>query len=42
VRPLKAWVKSCEIKGGGHEMAAMMLILKAAPLFYSLAVFERI
>ena len=27
VRPKKAWQKSCEIKGGGQEMAAMMLML---------------
>ena len=28
VRPLKAWVKiNCEIKGGGHEMAAVMIII---------------
>ena len=28
MRPYKAWVKkSCEIKGGGQEMAAMMLML---------------
>ena len=29
VRPLKVWVKkSCEIKGGSQEMAAMILMLK--------------
>ena len=39
----KAWVKkSYEIKDGSHEMAAvmLMLIMKAAPFLYSLAVFS--
>ena len=27
MQPSKAWVKSCEIKGSGHEMAAMMLMI---------------
>ena len=25
--PLKAWVKSCEVKSGSHEMAAVMLMM---------------
>ena len=27
LQPSKSWVKICEIKGGGQEMAAMMLML---------------
>ena len=36
VQSSKAWVKICEIKGGSHEIPAMMLILIMHKLSLSL------